>query len=100
MDNRRIMAIIILIPFSILSGYAIAQVGYFGIIDYHRYSPAGWQVLADLAIALILTLSWLIPEARKDNRSPWLWVLATVLMGSIGPLLYLVTARTPFKQES
>ncbi len=66
---------------------------YLGILDYHRYSPAGWQVFTDLVIALVLVLSWLIPEAKKNNRNPWPWVLATVLMGSFGPLLYLATAQ-------
>lgn len=92
MVNKQI-SLIILIPFTLLSGYAMAQVGYLGILDYHRYSPAGWQVFTDLVIALVLVLSWLIPEAKKNNRNPWPWVLATVLMGSFGPLLYLATAQ-------
>lgn len=98
MVNKQ-MALIILIPFTVLSGYAMAQVGYLGILDYNRYSPAGWQVLTDLVIALVLVLSWLIPEARKNNRNPWPWVLATVLTGSFGPLLYLVTAKQAPNQE-
>lgn len=99
MDTKRIMAIAILIPFSILTGYALMQVGYFGILDYHRYSPAGWQVITDLVIALTLVLTWLIPEARKDGRNPWLWAMATLFLGSIGPLLYLVTAKTAPESE-
>lgn len=98
MVNKR-MALIILIPFTVLSGYALAQVGYLGIWAYNRYSPAGWQVLTDLVIALVLVLSWLIPEARKNNRNPWPWVLATMLTGSFGPLLYLVTAKQTPNQE-
>ena len=90
MNNKRTLAIIILIPFTVLSVYAITQVGYIGLFDYHRYSPAGWQVFTDLVIALVLVLSWLIPEARKAGHNPWPWVLATLFLGSIGPLLYLV----------
>jgi len=41
-------------------------------------------------IALVLLLTWLVPEARKAGRNPWPWVVATLLLGSIGPLLYLV----------
>ncbi len=98
MVNRRV-ALIILIPFTLLSGYAMAQVGYLGILDYNRYSPAGWQVFTDLVIALVLVLSWLVPEARKKNRNPWLWVLATVLTGSFGPLLFLLTNKPTSSQE-
>lgn len=88
--NKRTLAIAILIPFTLLTVYAVAQVGYLGLFDYHRHSPAGWQVFTDLVIALLLVLSWLVPEARKAGRNPWPWVVLTLLLGSIGPLLYLV----------
>jgi drug/metabolite transporter (DMT)-like permease len=90
MNNKRTLAILILIPFAALTVYAIAQVGYIGLFDYHRHSPAGWQVFTDLVIALVLVLSWLIPEARRAGHNPWPWVLVTLFLGSIGPLLYLV----------
>ena len=92
MLNRRTLAIIVLIPFTLLTAYAVQRVGYIGIFDYQRHSPAGWQVLVDLVIALVLVLSWLIPEARKAGRDPWPWVLVTLFLGSFGPLLYLVFA--------
>jgi len=90
--NTRTLAIAILIPFTLLTLYAVSQVGYIGIFEYHLHSPAGWQVIADLVIALVLVLIWLVPEARKAGRNPWPWVVATLLLGSIGPLLYLVLA--------
>tara|TARA_R110002073_G_scaffold40472_5_gene114657 strand:+ start:2230 stop:2529 length:300 start_codon:yes stop_codon:yes gene_type:complete len=92
MGNVRTLAIILLIPFTALTGYAVMEVGYIGIFDYHRHSPAGWQVFADLVIALVLILCWLINDARKSGRNPWPWVLITLFMGSFGPLLYLVTS--------
>ena len=88
--NTRTLAIVILIPFLVLTAYSVAQVGYFGLFEYHLHSPAGWQVFTDLVIALILVLTWLIPEARRNGRNPWPWVGATLCLGSIGPLLYLV----------
>jgi drug/metabolite transporter (DMT)-like permease len=91
--SKRTLAIIILIPFSALSLYAVAKVGYIGIFDYHRHSPAGWQVFADLVIALVLVLSWLIPEARRAGRNPWPWVAVTLFLGSFGPLLYLLSGK-------
>ena len=91
--NTRTLAIIILIPFTLLTVYAVAEVGYIGIFDYHRHSPAGWQVITDLVIALLLVLTWLIPEAKRAGRNPWPWVAITLFAGSIGPLLYLVFGR-------
>jgi len=95
MDTRRIIAIAILIPFSLLTVYAVIEVGYYGIFEYHLHSPAGWQVFTDLVIALVLVLLWLIPEAKKNGRSPWPWVALTLVSGSIGPLLYLIFAGKP-----
>lgn len=91
--NTRALAILMLIPFTLLTVYAVAEVGYIGIFDYHRHSPAGWQVITDLVIALVLVLIWLIPEAKKAGRNPWPWVILTLIAGSFGPLLYLVFAR-------
>lgn len=91
--NKRTLAITLLIPFSMLTLYAVWQVGYIGIFDYHRHSPAGWQVFADLVVALILVLSWLIGDAKRKGRNPWIWVALTLTLGSIGPLLYLATSR-------
>lgn len=93
MRSKRTLALVLLVPFALLTLYALQQVGYVGIFDYHRHSPAGWQVFADLVIALVLVLSWMIPEARKAGRNPWPWVVATVFLGSIGPLLYLALGR-------
>ena len=90
MGKRRALALILGIPFLALTAYAVQQVGYVGIFDYHRHSPAGWQVFADLVIALVLVLTWLVPEARRGGHNPWPWVVATLFLGSIGPLAYMV----------
>jgi hypothetical protein len=89
--HRRIAAILILIPFTGLTLYAVAEAGYIGLFEFQLREPAGWQVLADLAIALLLVLSWLVPEARREGRNPWPWVAATLFLGSLSPLLYLAT---------
>ena len=91
--NRRRLAIVMLVPFLLLTAYAVWDVGYFGIFDYHRHSSAGWQVFADLVISLVLVLTWLVPQAQKDGRNPWPWVVGTLLLGAISPLLYLATDK-------
>ena len=93
MNHRKVIAILILIPFTLLTAYAVMEVGYIGILDYHRHSPAGWQVFTDLVIALVLVLLWLIPEAKRAGRNPWPWVAITLGLGSFGPLLYLATDK-------
>ena len=94
MLNTRLLAILILIPFTVLSAYALWDVGYIGILDYHRHSSAGWQVIVDLVIAVALILVWLVPDARKAGKNPWPWVLLTLVTGSFGPLLYLIFRKS------
>jgi hypothetical protein len=100
MSHKRTLALLILIPFTLLTVYAIQQVGYIGLLDYHRHSPAGWQVFTDLVIALLLVLSWMVPEARRAGHNPWPWVVVTLFLGSIGPLLYLVFAKVDSLAEA
>jgi len=85
----RTLAIVLLIPFTILTLYAVSDVGYIGIFDYHRHSSAGWQVFADLVMALILVMCWMVKDAKARGRSVWPWIAVTLTLGSIGPLLYL-----------
>lgn len=91
--HARLLAIALLIPFGLISAYAAYRVGYTGIFAHALDGPAGWQLAADLVVALVLVLAWLIPTARQEGRSPWPWVAMTLFLGSFGPLLYLVTRR-------
>ncbi|WP_405223500.1 hypothetical protein [Lentisalinibacter sediminis] len=91
--HGRTLATVLLIPFGLISAYAVYRVGYTGILAHALDGPAGWQLAADLVVALVLVLAWLIPAARREGRSPWPWVAVTLLLGSFGPLLYLVTAK-------
>jgi hypothetical protein len=93
MNNRRILAVALLIPFALITAYAVWRVGYTGIFAYALAGPAGWQLAADLVVALVLVLAWLIPAARREGRSPWPWVVLTLFLGSFGPLLYLLTGK-------
>ncbi|MFT4518090.1 MAG: hypothetical protein ACI9JM_000467 [Halioglobus sp.] len=98
MNTKRLRAIIIFVPFMALTVYSIAEVGYIGLFEYQLQSSAGWQVFADLAIVLVLVLSWLVPVARREGRNPWPWVVATSFLGSIAPLAYLAMSKT--RQEA
>ena len=92
--TRKTIAIALLIPFTMLTVYAVYKVGYIGVIDYQRHSPAGWQVFADLVIACLLLLMWIFPDARKRGRNPWGYALITVVLGAFGPLLYWALGKS------
>ena len=87
---KAVLAIVTLL-FGALSIYAVSQVGYFGIFDYHLHSPAGWQVIADLVIVCGLGIVWMVLDGKKIGRNPWPFVVITLLAGAFGPLSYLLT---------
>lgn len=95
--QRQILAMVLLLPLLALTLYAVYQVGYWGIIDYHWRSVAGWQVIVDLVIACVLIVIWMVADARHRGLNPWPFVIITVFLGSIGPLIYLLigTSNTP-----
>ncbi len=92
MQPLRLLALALLLPFTVLSVYAVQQVGYWGIFEYQMPSPAGWQVIADLVIAIVLIAMWMIKDARETGRNVIPYLIVSVFLGSIGPLSYLILA--------
>ncbi len=95
MTYARPLAVIILIPFTALTAYAIYDVGFLGVFEHQLAASGGWQVFTDLAIALLINLLWIVPDARKTGRNPWPYVALTLVLGSFGPLLYLLLKGKP-----
>ena len=90
----RTILILILIPFSVLSAIALWQVGYWGLLAPHFQTFGGGQVLADLVIALTLVMTWMWRDAKATGRTVWPWIVATLILGSFGPLVYLMTRQS------
>jgi Terpene cyclase DEP1 len=82
-----------LVLFGVLTAVALQQHGYMGILTPHFVSTAGGQVLADLVIALTLVLFWLVRDAKRTGRNALPWVALTLVAGSFGPLVYLLTKK-------
>ena len=91
----RLLIIITLILFGALTVAGLWQDGISAIVAPHFQSFAGGQVFADLVIALSLVIVWIWHDARASGRSPWPWIIATLALGSFGPLLYLLTRKSP-----
>jgi hypothetical protein len=90
MNGKQMALGIVLADFVALSGYAVSVHGYVGIFEALLSSVAGVQVAADLLISLALVAVWMWNDARKRGISPIPYVVLTALLGSIGPLVYLV----------
>lgn len=86
----KILLICVLIVFSVITGLALKEVGYWGIIEPHFQSWGQGQVLADLVIACALACIWMVRDAPSRGLSAWPFVAVTLAAGSFGPLLYLL----------
>ncbi|MFK8051443.1 MAG: DUF2834 domain-containing protein [Woeseiaceae bacterium] len=94
MIKHKPFLLILGLPFAALTAYSIYDVGLIGIFQHLLDGSAGWQVFADLVIALVLVMSWMINDARKIGRNVWPYIAATFLLGSFGPLAYLLTQKS------
>jgi hypothetical protein len=91
---ERSLIVVTLILFGALSAAALWQHGYFGIFALHFQTFGGMQVLTDLVIALTLVLVWMWRDAKATGRNIWPWIIATLALGSFGPLVYLLTRKS------
>jgi hypothetical protein len=90
---QRSLLVIVLILFGALSAVALWQHGFWGIVAPHFQSFGAGQVFADLVIALTLVMVWMWHDAQATGRNAWPWILATLLVGSFSPLVYLLTRK-------
>lgn len=90
MNWKQIGLGIVLADFAALNAYVVYQYGYVGFWELATANAATVAVLVDLVIALGLVTAWLWQDARDRGVSPLPYVAVTALLGSVGPLLYLV----------
>jgi len=88
---QKIILSLVLFGFSILTGFALYYHGYWGIIEPHFKSFGAAQVFVDLVIALSIIMVWIWKDAKKSGKNPYFWLILTLLTGSIGPIVYLLT---------
>jgi hypothetical protein len=81
---------VLLAAFAAFTAYAVWHYGYLGLVDQGLANAATIQVSIDLVIALTIVTVWMVRDARERGLAAAPFVLATALLGSIGPLLYLI----------
>ena len=90
MSARLITLGLVIVAFGALSALALMDVGYLGILAPHFRSLGEGQVLADLVILGVLACIWMVKDAPARGLPAWPFVLITLVLGSFGPLAYLV----------
>jgi len=92
---QRSLIVLTLVLFGALTGAALWHHGYWGIFAPPFQSLNAGQILADLTIALTLVMIWMWQDAKATGRNVWPWIIATLAFGSFGPLIYLLTRKSP-----
>ena len=64
--------------------------GHDGFLTLAGQEPWAMQLLLDLLLMLGLFVAWLVPDAKAHKLPVWPYVLLTLVMGSMGALVYLV----------
>jgi hypothetical protein len=94
----RALLTVITAAFTAITVAIMLRTGLIGFYQQLLASPAAWQTLMDVTVALGLVLAWMWQDARRHGRAFWPWVPVTLLLGSLGPLLYLIR-RPPQPSE-
>ena len=90
MNKKQIGLSLVLADFLALTAYAIYEHGYMGFFDVLTGDAVGMQIFADLLIALTMVLVWMWRDAQRRGIAVVPYVLLTLTLGSIGPLVYLI----------
>ena len=81
---------LVLVAFTALNVEAIATYGYVGFFEVLLSNIAGVLVMTDIVIAISLILLWMVGDARERGLPFWPYAILGLLLGSIGPLSYLI----------
>ncbi len=84
--------LLVLAGFSAISALALMEVGYIKIFTMHMSNWGSIQVLTDLVIACSLIACWMVRDAQQTGRTVWPYLVATLFLGTFGPLAYLLLA--------
>jgi len=87
--NKPLLALVLL-AFGAYSLWAMLQVGYLGIWQGGFGSIGATQITLDLIVSCLLVLGFIARDCRSAGRAVWPWVLAVLVLGSIGALAYLL----------
>lgn len=89
--NVRVIALVaVFVAFGVFTAEAFAQMGVVGFFAAHSANLATMQVFIDLVIGLSLLLGFIWFDAGERGLPRLPYVVATVLLGSFGPLAYLI----------
>lgn len=76
---------------------ALWREGFAGMKTPFSASFWTWQYFIDLVIALGIFMIWMWGDCRSRGKNPAPWIVATCLLGSLSPLVYLILRQSAGK---
>jgi len=90
MTKKQWLIGIVLADFVALNVWAAMQYGYVGVFREVLSTLPGILVSVDLTIALTMVAVWMWNDAKRRGIAVVPYLVVGLLLGSIGPLLYLL----------
>ncbi|HKF30400.1 MAG TPA: DUF2834 domain-containing protein [Candidatus Binataceae bacterium] len=90
MNPRQVGLSIVLVGFATLNAYCFYTFGTAGFLHAAFANAATVAVFTDLVIALTMVAVWMVRDAAQRSATVLPYLLLTLFMGSIGPLIYLI----------
>jgi hypothetical protein len=90
MNRKQLALSAALIVLLASNAYAVYLYGYLGFFRTVLANFAGVATFVDLIIALVLILAWIGDDARRRNVSAIPYLVLTLALGSVGPVVYLI----------
>jgi hypothetical protein len=90
MNRKQLALSAALIVLLAMDAYSVYLYGYIGFFRMVLANFAGVTAFVDLLIALVLIIAWMGDDIRERNVSALPYIVLTVALGSVGPLLYLI----------
>jgi len=87
---KTLLAPAVLLAFTAYSLVVVVTHGYTGFLALAGREPWALQMLLDLVISCSFAVGWMVVDARKRAITAWPFVVATVFLGSVGLLGYVV----------
>jgi hypothetical protein len=100
----KIVTAFVFVDFLALNIYLIATFGYLGayaeILKVATENLGATLIAVDLCIALGMAMVWMWNDAKAHGRNVWGYLLLTLALGSLGPLLYLLLTPAPAPERA
>jgi hypothetical protein len=88
--TQRVLLLALVIAFAAFTTISAVEHGYLGFWEEVTQNTATLQVLIDLSIVAFLALIWMYRDSRVQAMPFVPYALLTVVLGSFGPLGYLL----------